>query len=154
MKSGRAGMEGEFGRRLLPLARRWRSEADEAVAGLGLSHATGWVLLHVGRLRGADDVRQSDLAAGLDMRASSLVPQLDRLEQAGLVTRLAEDGDRRVNRIGLTMEGAALVGRIERALLGIRRELLDGVSDEELAVTTRVIALLDDRMLDRRSARP
>ena len=46
----RAEAGAEFARRILPLARRWRAEADRAVADLGLSDETGWLLLHVGRL--------------------------------------------------------------------------------------------------------
>lgn len=145
--------EADFGRLLLPVARRWRAEADRAVATLGLSHASGWALLHVGRLgSGEAGVRQGDLAAAIDMRGSSLVPLLDRLEQAGLVARETEDGDRRVNRIHLSAQGRALVDRLETALRAIRRELLDGVEEADLTAAVRVMGALERRMSARRGA--
>jgi MarR family transcriptional regulator for hemolysin len=148
MVSTRTLLEADFGRVLLPLARRWRAEADRAVAGLGLSHASGWVLLHVGRL--GDNVRQSDLAATLDMQGPSLVRLIDRLESDTLVSRQPEAGDRRINRISLTPAGRALVERIEAALRILRDEMLDGITDADLATATAVMRRLDACMLDRR----
>jgi MarR family transcriptional regulator for hemolysin len=148
MKKGRAILEADFGRVLLPLARRWRAAADRAVAGLGLSHASGWVLLHVGRL--GDTVRQSDLAATLDIQGPSLVRLIDRLESDGLVGRQPEAGDRRINRIRLTPPGHALVGRIEDALEILRHDMLGGIDDADLVTATLVLQRLDARMLDRR----
>ncbi|UAK23388.1 MarR family winged helix-turn-helix transcriptional regulator [Sphingomonas nostoxanthinifaciens] len=144
MNHGRLAAELDFVRLLLPLARRWRREADRAVERFGLSHASGWVLLHVGRQGGgAEGIRQGDLAAAVDMRGSSLVPLLDRLESAGLVVRNGQDGDRRVNRITLTPEGKQLVGGIEDALRRIRTTLFDGIGDEMLATSTAVLGRLD-----------
>lgn len=141
-------MEADFGRVLLPLARRWRAEADRAVAGLGLSHASGWVLLHVGRL--GENVRQSDLAAALDMQGPSLVRLIDRLESDALVGRRPEAGDRRINRVSLTPAGRALVEHIEGALTILRHEMLDGIDDTDLAIATDAMHRLDACMLERR----
>jgi MarR family transcriptional regulator for hemolysin len=146
----RASIEAEFARRLLPLARRWRAVADHAVAGLGLSNATGWVLLHVGRL--GDAVRQSELADALDMQGGSLVRLIDQLEQASLLERRVDERDRRANRVSLTPEGRRLVGRIEEALGAIRKEMFAGIDGGDLAVATDVLTLLDRRIIAQRAA--
>jgi MarR family transcriptional regulator, transcriptional regulator for hemolysin len=148
MKSDRIAMEAIFGREILPLARRWRAEADRAVADLGLSHASGWALLQVGRL--GDAVRQSDLAAELDMQGPSLVRLIDKLEADALIARRLDEADRRVNRIHLTEAGAALVDRIEQALRRIRHEMLDGIDDDALNVATRVLLRISQRIAERR----
>jgi len=149
MKSPRQSAEAEFGRSILPLARRWRAAADRTLAALGLSHASGWVLLHVGRL--GDAVPQSDLAAAVDMQGPSLVRLVDRLEGDGLVTRQSDDNDRRINRIHLTDAGHALVDRIEDALRGVRGEMLDGIDDEALNTTIRVLQHIDRYIVERGS---
>jgi MarR family transcriptional regulator, transcriptional regulator for hemolysin len=148
MKSDRTAMEAIFGRELLPLARRWRAEADHTLSDLGLSHASGWALLQVGRL--GDAVRQSDLAAELDMQGPSLVRLIDRLEADSLIMRRLDEADRRVNRIHLTEAGAALVGRIEQALRRIRHEMLDGIDDDALNAATRVLLRISQRIAERR----
>ncbi len=142
--------EAEFARRLLPLARRWRAVADRAVAGFGLSDATGWVLLHVGRL--GDGVRQTELAGALDIQSASLVRLIDQLERSGLVERRVDAGDRRVNRVFLTAAGETTVVQIEQALGAIRQELFEGIADANLATANRMLALLDQRVTARREA--
>lgn len=144
----RLAAEAEFARRLLPLARRWRAVADRAVANLGLSDATGWVLLHVGRL--GDGVRQTELAAALDIQSASLVRLIDQLERTGLVERRIDGHDRRVNRVFLTATGETTVVQIEQALRAIRAELFEGIADADLATANAMLALLDERVTARR----
>lgn len=145
MKSDRYILEASFGRRILPLSRRWRAAADRALLDCGVSSAAGWALLHVGRL--GDDVRQGDLVAELDMQGASVVRVLDQLEAAALLTRAADPADRRTNRIRLTEAGRELVGRIEQSLATLRRDLMEGVPDAALAVAESVLELIDQRML-------
>ena len=135
--------QAEFARLLLPLARRWRRKADDAVADLGLSHASGWTLLHIGRLGDKEGVRQAELADALDMRAPSLIPQIDRLQAAGLIVREALGHDRRANRLRLTCDGRMLVGRIETALGTIRDAFFEGVSQSDVDAALRVLTHLD-----------
>jgi MarR family transcriptional regulator for hemolysin len=151
MNKDRPQAEAELARLLIPIARRWRAEADRAVADFGLSDATGWVLLHVFRL--GDGVRQSELAAAVDVQGASLVRLIDQLERAGLVERRVDAQDRRANRVLLTGEGRLMAGRIEQALGLIRHELLDGVTDADLAAANRVLRLLTERVSERRGKR-
>jgi MarR family transcriptional regulator for hemolysin len=145
MKSERYLVEASFGRRLLPLSRRWRKAADRALEDVGLSSAAGWALLHVGRL--GDDVRQADLVAELDMQGASVVRVLDQLEAGELLTRAADTSDRRTNRIRLTASGHALLGRIEEKLATVRQELTEGIPDSALAIADAVLERIDQRMI-------
>jgi len=145
MKSERYMLEASFGRRLLPLSRRWRAAADRALADCGVSSAAGWALLHVGRL--GDDMRQGELVAELDMQGASVVRVLDQLETAALLTRTPDPADRRTNRLRLTDAGRALVGRIEDSLAALRRDLTEGVPDSALAIADAVLERIDQRML-------
>jgi MarR family transcriptional regulator for hemolysin len=145
MKSDRYWLEASFGRRVLPMSRRWRAAADRALADCGVSGAAGWALLHVGRL--GDEVRQGELVAELDMQGASVVRVLDQLEAAALLMRAADPSDRRTNRIRLTEAGRVLVDRIEEALAALRRDLTEGVPDSALAIAEGVLELIDQRML-------
>lgn len=55
---------------------------------------------------------QTDLSRELIMHRSNLTGLVDRLEKRGLVKRSADPADRRVNRVGLTPAGRALMKRI------------------------------------------
>lgn len=144
----RYDLEAAFGRLLLPLSRRWRAAADRALADCGLSSAAGWALLHVGRL--GDDVRQSDLVTELDMQGASVVRVLDQLEAAALLTRAADPDDRRANRLRLTDQGRALLGRIEGGLAALRRDLMEGVPESALVMAVTVLERIDDHMMSER----
>ncbi len=143
MESKRFGLEAAYARVLLPLARRWRQFADRSMSEMGVSAAGGWALVQVGRL--GDDVRQSDLAGELDVTAPSLVRVVDQLAEAGLVERHRDPVDARVSRVRLTIEGRSLATRIETSFSALRREMLSGVSDEDLVTAIRVAAHLDAR---------
>lgn len=132
----RSTLESSYARTLLPLARMWRKAADRALSGMGLSASIGWALIQVGRL--GDDVRQTDLANELDVTQASLVRSVDQMVEGGWVERHRDPDDARVSRIRLTAQGRALVTTIEATLESLRRTMLDGVSDEDLATALRV----------------
>jgi MarR family transcriptional regulator for hemolysin len=150
MKNDRALAEANLAHRLQPLARRWRMIADRALAELGLSDATGWVMLHVGRH--GDGVGQTELAAALDINGPSLVRLIDQLEKAGLVARHVDARDRRVNRIELTKAGRSISGNIENALGTVRRQMFAGIDDGDLAIADKVLVLLSERIVAHRDA--
>ena len=114
----------------------WRQAADGALSGMGLSASIGWALIQVGRL--GNDARQTDLANELDVTQASLVRSLDQMVKGGLVERHRDTDDARVSRIRLTPHGRTLVARIEATLETLRRTMLDGVSDDDLATALRV----------------
>ena len=132
----RSDAESAYARTLLPLARMWRQAADRALSGMGLSASGGWAIIQVGRM--GDDIRQTDLAARLDVSPASLVRVLDQLVSAGLVDRQRDPVDARVSRVRLTERGRTLGERIETVFEALRREALAGVSDIDLATALRV----------------
>lgn len=136
MKSDRPILEAAYARTLLPLARMWRQAADEAMREMELSASIGWTLVQVGRLN--DVVRQTDLAAELEITAASLVRLLDQMVAGGLVERLADRDDARVKRVRLTGHGAALVATIEERFRALRRAMLADISDDDLATALSV----------------
>ncbi|MDQ0838325.1 MarR family transcriptional regulator for hemolysin [Sphingomonas faeni] len=143
MTSYRSFLEASYARTLLPLARMWRQAGDRALSDMSVSASTGWALVQVGRL--GDDVRQTDLANKLDVTQASLVRSIDQMVAASLVERHRDTADARVSRIRLTERGRTLVSTIEAKFGTLRHDMLDGVTDEDLATALRVAEHLGAR---------
>ncbi len=145
MVMDRPSSEAAFTRHLLPVARRLNRSADKVIRELGLSNANGWVLVHVSRTEAG--IQQGALAELIGISGASLVPRLDQLEAAGLITRAPDPANRRVNHVRLTADGHALARRIEAAFAALRKAALADVTDDELAVAHRVLMRLDRRVV-------
>lgn len=143
----RLSLEASYVRTLLPLGRGWRQAADRALANLDVSASCGWALVQVGRL--GDNVRQTDLAAELDITGPSLVRLVDQLAVAGKIERVPDASDRRVSRIRLTASGRAMLVAIEAVLADLRHEILAGLSDTALQAALDVA-----RHIEKHVARP
>ncbi len=134
---------------VMSLARSWRQLADRVLASLEISNSTGYALLHLERRGGG--MRQSDLAREIGITEASLVRTLQHLERAGLVSREGDPEDGRAKILDLTSEGARLARKIDARLIELRAELLDGISEEDLATTVEVLDLVAARINERRA---
>jgi DNA-binding MarR family transcriptional regulator len=103
------------------------------------------------KLIGAGGERSARLAEKLAVARPTLTSTADSLVAAGLATRQAEPGDRRVVRLFLTPAGQATVRRADEAYSAWFGSLLEhtGRSDEILAD----LQSLSDAMTERRRAR-
>lgn len=133
--------------RIGPVSRGWRRLADRILASLEISNSAGWALIHLERM-GADP-RQADLARQIGIAEPSLVRTLKQLERSGLVVRETDQHDRRANRLRLTEQGEGRAGQIDVRLTELRTQLLEGLSDAELAAAVKVITTIEARVLDR-----
>ncbi len=144
----RSSLAHDLATQLPPVARVWRQLADRILASLDISNSAGWALVHLERL-GAG-ARQAELARAIGITEASLTTTVRQLEQAGLVERLADEGDRRANRLHLTQEGARIARKAEGRLVALRAELLDGISDADLEAAVRLISTVANRAADMR----
>lgn len=94
----------------------------QRLAGDQLEPATYWVLKNL--LPGS--VRITALAASTQLDTSTVSRHVTQLEQAGLVERSQDPGDRRAQRVGLTEEGRAQLD----ASTARRREVLTRSLDD------------------------
>jgi DNA-binding MarR family transcriptional regulator len=94
--------------RIQGIARRLQKLLDETLAAHGLSHGE-WKVLSSLRWAGAPYRRSAgELARIADLSSSAMTSRLDRLEEAKLVERLPDPGDRRGVLVQPTDEGRAL----------------------------------------------
>ncbi|HEV2867151.1 MAG TPA: MarR family transcriptional regulator, partial [Allosphingosinicella sp.] len=86
--------------------------------------------------------RQVDLADALDVEPITLCRMVDRLAEAGLVERRADEADRRAWRIHLTPKSKPVIAELQSLADAFHRDMLAGASEEELAAARRVLALV------------
>jgi MarR family transcriptional regulator for hemolysin len=126
---------------LLRGARTWRRLADAAADDFGLSEATAYPLVFIGRF--GDGMRQSALADLIGIEGPSLVRLLDQLCAAGLVVRREDSTDKRAKTLHLTTRGARLTAELTLRLDAMRRQVFESVSAEDIAASLRVFQALE-----------
>jgi MarR family transcriptional regulator for hemolysin len=147
----------EFGYLLHETARLWDRRCERAVHArlADITCARCAVLL---KLEHSGGLNQVTLAHSLDIAPITLVRLLDRLEAAGLVSRLPDPHDRRAYLLTLTAKAQPLIARIHDIVRTIQSEARLGLSDIETkqlhALLGRIRSNLLIRMNRPRSADP
>jgi MarR family transcriptional regulator for hemolysin len=125
---------------LTKTARVYKAAADKMAADFGLSQASAWPVVMIGRM--GDGIRPSALAERLDIEHSSLVRIIDQLIDVGLIERRNDDNDRRAKLLYLTGEGRRRSQELEQALIPFRRNLFKGIAKDDIAACKRVLDVL------------
>jgi DNA-binding MarR family transcriptional regulator len=102
-------------------ARVSRRLAARLEAEAGLSNPEWRVLAHLAR---AGSVSVRDIHIRVDLEKSRVSRAASRLEEAGLVTKLGNDDDRRLVALSLTDAGRSLMQRLERIAGVFQADLL------------------------------
>jgi DNA-binding MarR family transcriptional regulator len=105
-----------------------RKRFEQNARELGLTRSQCQVLAHLAR---HDGIQQGALAEILEVEPITLTRILDRLEQAGLVERLAHPKDRRIRLLRLTEAAHPLLAEIFAIGALTRGEAMEGVADED-----------------------
>lgn len=119
-------------------ARLIRREANKRAAGLGATKAQWRVLARLHRM--GDGARQIALAEALDVEPITLCRMIDRLEEAGLVERRRDEGDRRAWRIHLTDAAAPVLAKLEKMGERFNADILAGIPEADRETARRVLA--------------
>ena len=134
----------EFGTLVGLLSRRWRVRLDERLRSTGLTQARWHALLVLSKNR--EGLTQRELAERIGVEGPTLVRQLDDLQRQGLVERCPVKGDRRVNNVRLTPAAEPLIQELTAVVDALRDELLQDVSNEELATAVGVLRRVNARL--------
>jgi MarR family transcriptional regulator for hemolysin len=137
MAQTRRQLRDGFGSAVARAARQWRRAVDRRLQPFGLTEATWLPLIYVARA--AAPMRQKDLAAALALDGSSVVRLLDALETSGRIERREEGADRRAKTITLTARAWSIIEQVETVSRDVRNATLHGLTDDELAIATRVL---------------
>ena len=117
--------------RVSRLARELEQRLERVYREHGLE--PGWhdVLATLRRTGPPFQLRPSEFTGALMLTSSGTTKRLDRLEQAGLITRAPDPDDRRGTLITLTAAGIALIDSVTEAHLANERRLLEALTDAE-----------------------
>ena len=131
--------------RISRLARELEQRLEPVYREQGLE--SGWydVLATLRRSGPPYRVRPTEFTGALMLTSSGTTKRLDRLEQAGLITREPDPGDRRGTLIALTDAGRELVDRASEAHLDNERRLLSALTEAD---QRRLADLLRKLLLD------
>ncbi|MDF0534159.1 transcriptional regulator SlyA [Shewanella yunxiaonensis] len=111
--------------------RLWRMVADTELVPLGLTHPRWTALWKLRRM--GDGVSQKALAEALEIELPSLMRTLAQLEQQQLICRYCCNQDKRARIVWLTDSGRQILSQMETLIVQVRLDLLDGISEAELA---------------------
>jgi DNA-binding MarR family transcriptional regulator len=114
-----------------------RRDFDRRAAELGVTRAQWRVLARLSR---QDGLRQVELAEALDVEPITLCRMIDRLGEAGLVERRADEEDRRAWRIHLTAAAGPLIETLRTIAENFLADALSGADETEQARVRDVLA--------------
>ncbi len=121
--------------------RKLRTVFDARVKERGLTLARARTML---TLLEQEGLYQKELAEVLEIENATMVRLLDGLERQSFIERQTVPGDRRAKRIVMTAQGKLMAQQVVQLADDVREDLLEGISEEELSVTLRVLQKISD----------
>ena len=114
-----------------------RKAFDRRAVGMGVTRAQ-WKLLF--RLERNPGLRQIELADMLDIEPITLSRIVDRLEEGGLVERVADPADRRAWRLHVTAKAQPLIEKLRAVADEMISEAFAGIDPHDIAIARAVLA--------------
>jgi len=123
---------------LVGTARALQTLFDAQLREMGITAARGRVLWFLAK-KLPQGATQSDVTDYLRVENPTAVRILDGLETLGHIRRRPSETDRRAKIIELTEAGRPIAEEVVRESRMLYRNVLDDISDEDLATTKRVL---------------
>ncbi|MER5197293.1 MarR family winged helix-turn-helix transcriptional regulator [Streptomyces sp. NPDC002755] len=125
------------------MARAHRATAGQLLRRIGLYARQALLVM---RLWEAGPQRQSLMIRHPGLDPSTVTRMVQRLEQAGFVTRTADPEDRRAVLVEATSAGEALRGEVDRVWQELERRTLAGLNDVDQTQLARLLARLEGNL--------
>ncbi|KAA0698211.1 MarR family transcriptional regulator [Neorhizobium sp. P12A] len=116
--------------------RKLRASFDALVREHGMTLARARVFFALSK---RDGINQRELADELELETPTLVRILDAMEAQNFIERRAAQADRRAKLIHTTDSGKVIAAEIDALATSVRSDILEGISDEDIAVALKVI---------------
>ena len=133
--------------RVLILAETMKKRANQTLSAHGLGYTDLDVLATLRRSGAPFELRPADLLKSVLIQSGSLTACLDRLQKADLITRVANEKDRRSLSVKLTDHGVSVVDKAIVARFEEAHDFISGLSAKEVATLEtllRKLTLADD----------
>jgi MarR family transcriptional regulator for hemolysin len=133
----------EFAPLLLICGRGWRRALNTMLVEHNLSDASAAPLITLLRL--GDRIPQGVLAERVGVEGPTLVRVLDGLESDGLICRVADDSDRRIKLVELTVEGTKVAKRCEECAAKLREIMLSDIPPQQILTALDVMRIIAEK---------
>src|SRR5215203_2664274 len=120
-----------------------RRSFDRRAATLGVTRAQWKVLFRLSRTPG---LQQVELADVLDVEPITLSRIVDRLQEAGLVERVADPADRRAWRLEVTAKAQPLIAKLRTLAEQLCEEAFAGLGPAEIAAMRSKLTLIRENL--------
>ncbi|MBL8360964.1 MAG: MarR family transcriptional regulator [Rubrivivax sp.] len=127
------------------VSRLRRSAFDRCLKPLNVTRSQWWVLAYLSR---EDGMTQSQLAEELDLGKVAVGGLIDRLEKSGLVRRVADAADRRVNRVFLEPKSKQLITKMRKVSHRMNGKILEGLADDKLESAALTLDAMKRNLLE------
>ena len=131
---------------LVLVTRRWRTLIDDRLRPLGQSAARMEALSAIMNSPGPNP--QIEMANRLRIEGPTMSRMIDALSRDGLVERLQAPSDRRTRYLRVTPEGEEALEDIFEVTDAMRKRLLEGFTDDEVAQFTSMLHAMLKRLDD------
>jgi len=123
--------EKSIGFLIYEVSRLMRRDFDQRVQALGLTQAQWRAIAHIAHQEGC---KQATLAELLEIKPITVTRLIDRLVDAGWVTRVPDPDDRRAIQLHLTQKVRPLLDTMQEKALQTRQKALQDIGTEEFDV--------------------
>ncbi len=114
----------------------YRSLSDAFIDQIAMHRAQATVLC---RLYAQDGMTQSEIGDQLSVQGATVTNMLQRMEEAGLVTRRRDPDDNRLVRVYLTESGREKERAITEQFLKLESTVFEGIGEDDRAVLRRIL---------------
>ena len=121
---------------LAQVSQTYRALSDDFINRIAMHRAQAGLLC---RLFARDGITQSEIAEQLSVQGATVTNILQRMEEAGLVTRRRDLDDNRLVRVYLTDAGRQKELAITEQFIQLEGAVFDGISDAERAQLRRLL---------------
>lgn len=92
------------------------------------------------------EMTQQTIAYIIQKDKNSVTQFIDNLEKKGLVQRVVDSADRRVNNIKLSKIGLEMKDNTKKVAIAAINDILDGISEDELKTFVKVLSKANDNI--------
>ena len=119
------------------------SEVEAKLEKYGLVKGQAQLLLII---RDNEGCTQKDLANYFNVKYSSMSERIDKLETAGYITRVHEDGNFKNNRIYITQDGKTAATQCRRIMKEIESKLYKGITKKDVLYLEKILIKMQDNI--------
>ncbi|NLW53090.1 MAG: winged helix-turn-helix transcriptional regulator [Tissierellia bacterium] len=128
-----------IGRNIREVLNMFRRNIEYAANESGITVVQGRLLHYINVTGKNKEVYQKDIETEFNIRRSSASEMLQKLENKGLIVRLADPKDKRVKKIILTNRGEKLENTVFSQVCNYEKELVKDIPEEKIDIFLEVL---------------